>query len=239
MLFRSMTYVFYGNKLGYWTGSGIEYIRTLNFSVGSYTTLIYPHRTCAIDNTLYYVDNLPGDTGYNKQIVAYGETIKGVTAFYPILYSSVPTSSITALCPVTSTELGYAFATDKFYTFDLTSQASVLNQGATQYTKQYKFAKPVTFNGVIIEFDRVVPTGDTDLLTISCIDSRGRTTAALPVVNPGARDDGNVPPDGVYEWESTYPTIQTRSIQLKIVWGNNSTKVFGIKRITVFYTPKE
>jgi hypothetical protein len=233
------TYVFYGNKLGYWTGSGVEYLRTLNFAKGASATQINPQRTCAIDNTLYYVDNLPGNTGYNCQIMAYGETINGIKSFYPVLYSSVPTNSITTLAPVRSHELGYSFATSKFYTFDIDSQASVINGGAEMYTKQYKFPRNVTFNGVIIEFDRQVPTGDTDLLTISCIDSRGRTTAALPVVNPGARDDGNTPPDGVYEWESTYPTIQTRSIQLKIVWGNNSTKVFGIKRITVFYTPKE
>ncbi|GAH12414.1 unnamed protein product, partial [marine sediment metagenome] len=95
------TFVFYGNKLGYWTGSGIEYIRTLNFDKSNGSTLIYPHRACGIDNTLYYVDDIgglgPSDTAaINKQIMAYGEIINGPKVFYPVLYPDTTNGRSTA-----------------------------------------------------------------------------------------------------------------------------------------------
>jgi len=223
------TYVFYGNKLGVWTGSGISYLRTLNFDKGSSSTLIYPHRAMGIDNTLYWVDTLPG--GVNKQIMAYGETINNIRGFYPILYPTAAAGSLTAIFPVSSTEIGYSFATSKMYTFDTTDIAAVTNGGAQAHSKRYRFPRDVTFNGVIAEWDQAAPTGDKNLFSLTVIDSKGNTTQS-PQFNPGTRSD-------IYEWEFTNPTIETRSIQIKINWGGNGSDILGLRRLTVFYTPKE
>lgn len=223
------TFVFYGNKLGYWTGSGIEYLRTLNFDKGVSAELVYPHRTTSIDNTLYWVDTaISGDYKENCMVMAYGETINNVNAFYPVIYEPAAATTakpLTCLTAISSTKLGYSFASSKFYTFDTTSVAT--NGEGVFYTKRKNFPTNVTFNGVIIEFDKVMPASSSSA-GIQVIDSNG-TTTTLTAANPGVRTD-------MYEFTSTYPTIETRSIQLRI---GMSAALNGIRRITVFYTPKE
>ena len=80
---------------------------------------------------------------------------------------------------------------------------------------------------LIIEFDKVMPASSSSA-GIQVIDSSGNTTS-LTNADPGVRTD-------MHEWTSNYPTIETRSIQVKI---NMSSALNGIRRITVFYTPKE
>lgn len=217
----STTYVFYGNKLGYFTGSGIKYLRTLGFSIGSGTELAYPHKVCSIDNTLYWVEN--------KTAMAFGETIRDQKVFYPALSPDTSSQDMNSLFPVGGSKLGYSYASSKFFTFDTVSSSVVINGGALVYSKRYKFPKPVTFNGVLFEFDTVVPSND-NVLTVRVKDSRGNTSASN-TLNVGSRTD-------VYEWEMDQPTIDTRSIQLLLTWGGGSTSL-GIRRATVFYTPKE
>ena len=223
------TFVFYGNKLGYWTGSGIEYLRTLNFSKGDSDYLVYPHRTTSIDNTLYWVDTaISGTYKAHCMVMAYGETVNNVNAFYPVLYpaaAAVGSKDITCLAATSSTKLGFSYETSKFYTFDTTSVAT--NGWGVFYTKRYNFPTEVTFNGVIVEFDKVMPINGSSA-AVQIIDSKNNTTT-LPSMTPGTRTD-------MYEFTSNYPTIETRSIQLRVTM---SDKVNGIRRITVFYTPKE
>lgn len=225
------TYVFYGNKLGIWTGSGISYLRTLGFAKGSSGSLIYPHRTMSIDNTLYWVDTANVTSGINKQIMAYGETINNILAFYPILYPATPTGTITAIFPVSSTTLGYSYGTSKMFVFDTTSLAAVTNGGAQMHSRRYKFPRHITFNGIIAEFDQDAPAVDKNLLTLSIIDSKNNTID-LPSFNPDSIAD-------IGEHEFTNPSIETRMIQVKINWGGNASDIIGLRRLTVFYTPKE
>ena len=160
-------------------------------------------------------------------VMAYGETVNNVNAFYPVLYpaaAAVGSKDITCLAATSSTKLGFSYETNKFYTFDTTSVAT--NGWGVFYTKRYNFPTEVTFNGILIEFDKVMPANGASL-GIQIVDSKGNTTT-LPQANPLARTD-------MYEFESTYPNIETRSIQLI---GTMSDAVNGIRRITVFYTPK-
>lgn len=225
------TFVFYGHKIGYWTGSGIEFLRSRNCATGTNTTLINPHRACGLDNTLYYVDTLVGTGGVNKQIMAYGETINGKRAFYPVLYPAAASGTLTSLFPVRAHELGYGFSDNKFYTFDVNSIAAVTNGGAQIYSKRYNFPRDTTIHGAIVEFDEALPNVDKSMFSLSFIDSKG-TTSSTPSVNPTGRTD-------IHSWEFTYPTIETRSLQVRVNIGGNETDVVGIRRITVFYTPKE
>lgn len=230
------TFVFYGNKLGYWTGSGIEFLRTLNFTTAA-GALINPHRACGIDNTLYYVDTVAGvgvagGAAINKQIMAYGEIIKGTgKVSYPVLYPDTPTTGLTALFPVRGREIGYAFPTNKFYTFDLDDISAGTDGGTAIHSKRYTWPRPVTINSVVVEFDAALPDVNKNMLTLSIIDSRGNTNATVSV-NPTGRTD-------IREWEFTYPTIDTRSAQFKIAMGASGSDVLGVRRMTVFYTPKE
>jgi len=159
--------------------------------------------------------------------MAYGETVNNVNAFYPVLYpaaAAVGSKDITCLAATSSTKLGFSYETSKFYTFDTTSVAT--NGEGYFATKRYNFPTEVTFNGVIIEFDKVMPASSASL-GIQLTDSNGNTTT-LPQATPGVRTD-------MYEFTSTYPTIETRSIQLL---GTLSAALNGVRRITVFYTPK-
>ena len=228
------TFIFFDNRLGYWTGSGIEFLRTLNFAKGTTASLIYPHRTCSLDNTLYWVDTAKDGTyNANCQIMAYGEVINGNKIFYPVMYPAgayTTSKSMTCLAPVSSTKLGFSYETPKFYDFDLTDIATIGTGGASIdfFSKRYDFPKEVTINGLLWEFDQKLPTGDSNIIGIRIVDSDG-TETTLPSINPGARAD-------MHSWESTYPTINTRSFQLKFGMLN---KIAGVRRVTVFYTPKE
>jgi len=227
------TYIFHGNKLGFWTGSGIEYLRTLNFAKGTSDFLVYPHRATVMDNTLYWVDTSvsPLITNYNSQVMAYGETVEGIKSFYPVVKPNGATGSIGMLCFVSSTVIAYGYSAAKFFIHDITSIAEVINGGASILSKRYRFKRPVTFNGILIEFDQAYPGGNDGVLNLRVIDSHGNTSAANQLST--TRSD-------VYEWEMTQPTIDTRSIQLLVTIGPAvSTNVIGIRRMTVFYTPKE
>jgi len=223
------TYVFYGNKLGYWTGSGIEYLRTLNFAKGTSNYLINPHRVTSIDNTLYWVDTLPGSGGNNRQIMAFGETVDGIRSFYPVAYPGhSATSSLSCLTAISATKLGYAFTTDKFYTIDLTDTAT--SAGFNLYSKRYTFPTDVTFNGMLVELDQAAPSGSDTSLSINILDDKGNTTTTSYMVTGGRSD--------IYTWQFDYPSMTTRSIQLKLGRDADSLTL-GVRRVTVFYTPKE
>ena len=61
-------YINYGQKLGYWNGSGITFLRKLKNVLYDSTYLTYKHRITNIDNTLYVIDG--------KSILAY-ESLQG------------------------------------------------------------------------------------------------------------------------------------------------------------------
>ena len=83
-----ITYVFYGQNLGYFNGNGITFLRKLNIKNG-YSDLIYPHKVTDANGTLYIVE---GDS-----ILAYGKLYSGGNRvfYYPHTQSLAPSGLTT------------------------------------------------------------------------------------------------------------------------------------------------
>ncbi len=138
-----IVYVFYdGNKIGYWNGSGITFLRKLRNTTLVQADLPYKHHTANIGNTLYVVDG--------TQVLAFGEVLPGRKVWYYALKNNVNSNNFTFICPVGSGMLGVGFATTKFYTFD---PASVASSGTTTFiTNKYPFPRPVYIRTLYVEF---------------------------------------------------------------------------------------
>lgn len=116
------TLVFIGNKVGYFTGSGVKFLRTNSFALGDANLAIYPHRAIVIENTVYFLDD--------KKIIAYGEINQGGKVFYPIFYNS-PLGTPIRLDMISSiggNKLGFGYASSKFFTLDTLSVATTNSQ---------------------------------------------------------------------------------------------------------------
>lgn len=71
-------YVGYSRSIGYWNGSGVSWLRTLN-NVNGYSSVNLPskHNLTSVENTLYFVDGI--------QVWAYGSVLAGYPkVFYPV-----------------------------------------------------------------------------------------------------------------------------------------------------------
>ena len=133
-----IVYVFYGNKIGYFTGTGIQFLRKLQVSRGTGGLLVYPHHATTIENTLYYVDN--------GLVWAYGEVMAGRPVFNPVL---TPSGAPTCIANIGGDTLGVAYPTNKFFTYDMSTSA-----GTTLFleTNTYRFPRPVYIRQVYLEY---------------------------------------------------------------------------------------
>jgi len=172
------THVFYGNKMGLFTGSGIKHLRTFRFNVGDSTDLIYKHKVTVIDDTIYIAEqNKLGSAIYPTTIMAYGPVQQGgQNIFYPVLSPDTTNKEISLLCPVDGAKLGFSYATDKFFTYDTTSTASVIIGGAFFQSNWYRFPRPVELRNVIIELESQLDTGTEAIMTIQIEDENRDTT---------------------------------------------------------------
>lgn len=217
-------YVFYDNKIGIWTGSGIQFLRKLNFALGDFTTLVHPQHITNIGQTLYFIDG--------TQIVAHGEIIgnRG-KAFYNVVKNTEgDATAYHHVAAIGNNKLGLAFTTSKFFTFDTLGISESIGGGITFATKRYTFQREVTFCGITIEFDAAYPQNGNyialQLFTSSGLQSVGSMTFSTSVAN-------------TFEMSAFDVVTPTRSIQLKGSIGAGSGGPVGIRRITVFYTPKD
>lgn len=137
------TFVIFKDKVGYWNGSGVSYLRKLKNVNLTSTEAPSKHFLASIDNNLFVVDG--------NQILAYGEVLPGRKVWYPALYNTVSgNANFTLVCPVGDNKIGVGFATNKFYTFDtLGTGAGDLN---TFKTNRISFPRPVFIRSVNLEY---------------------------------------------------------------------------------------
>lgn len=221
-------YVCYGNKFGYWTGSGIVFLRKLNITLSS-AGLVYDNRITNIDDTVYLIEG--------SKILAYGEVAgRRMKVFYyvhtELENGAELTLPMTCVVNLNNTTLGYCFinnsSVEKFKTIDLSSTSSV---GTSLYwrTHKYTFPKPVMFNAVEIEYGIALPSDNSVVGVLSVRDDT--QTGTLLDGGTGVQTTRS----GLYQYTLTYPTIKTRSIQLSYTFSLQ----YPIKRITIFYNDVE
>lgn len=221
--FGGYQYVIYGSSFGYFTGSGIQFLRDLNFDQTVALQVVNKHKICTSATGLYIADL--------NQILAYENITKAGKVFdYKYLESALSGSNnILCLFKAAPTLLGLGFDDSGFSmkTFDLTSANQQVGNSVF-YSLKYYFPKPVWIRDIDIEFQTSVPggglsTGATGIL--QTIDEQNRATQ-VTVANFN---------DSTSVYAITPVDIKppkARRIQLKYVFAN---AYYPVRRFVVRY----
>lgn len=222
-------FVGYSNKVGYLSGAGIQYLRTLNNVTASNTELPYKHHFAHVGNTLYVLNG--------KQVMAYGEVLPGRKVWYPAWSNMVNSNKPTCLADVGAKKLGMGFATTKFYTFDTSSVATTNN--VTFYTNEYDFPRPVFLRSVYLEYSSAVINGDANR-TIYYQSEDKQTGFQILRVQGLTSGTGLINSSGasVYFIDNVigFASNKVRSVQFRY---GADTVASGLKRIILYWDPAE
>lgn len=214
-------YVFYGNKMGYWNGAGITFLRKtgVTFQGGS---LITPPHITSIDNTLYYADGL--------KIIAYGEVMPGRKVFYPVWKQEITSNQqITCISAISEKDIGISWddgsGGGKFYVFDVTS---VSTEGTKDFqANRVNFPRPVFIRHAYIEWYNSIANNITPG-TLRVLDETGSETLFSSLQNLSG--------SAVYTFETKSMDKKVRSAKIRYV---GDTVVAGIRRIIIYYDVSE
>lgn len=224
----SATYVFYGNKMGLFTGSGIRFLRKLRFAIGTAGNLIYPHRRCVIDDTVYIAENASVvDSTAPTTVLAYGPLITGgQNVFYPVITPATSSQPLTMLCSIGGNKLGMSYASSKFAVHDTTSIAAVATTGQNFYSRWYRFPRPVNLFNIKIDFETPITTGSNNIGTVWIKGEDGSTTSIQVIAQDANNTQGTV----------VTAAIGKKTQAFRLLWVNNpssASDVFGVRRFTI------
>lgn len=225
----STLYVFYGQNLGFWSGSGLVFLRRLNIGF-SQDELIYPCKVTNIGDTLYIAEQ--------SAILAYGDIISGKRAFYYIYSQGTGATSTQydVIANVGNQKLAFSYrqsSVSNFYVQD--TSATGASDGGELYTLVYHFDRPITLNQVVIDYSTFMISSNTNITTVTAYTDNATTFgtnigSTNGFSNAGTFTFGELP----------YPSIETCRLQLGISHGSASSSAnLGIERIRIFYTPKD
>lgn len=208
-------YVGYGQNLGYWTGTGIQFVRKLTIALSAEQLLYRPHFTNT-GSTLYVTDG--------NYILAYGVVVQGIGPSFRYVYRD-STHTIGMICNLGNNVLGIGTTTaNLFSTLDTSSTATLGT--ADLYSVRANFPRKVIFKSVIIEYFDPLPSDGTTVGVVSLVTEQGALVAVKTITNTIVNN---------YVVECPYPTFDTRMIQFNYTPSQN----IGIRRMTVFHSPKE
>jgi len=214
------TYVFYGNKMGYWNGSGITFLRQLDVNWSS-STLVFPAHITNIDNTLYFVDGL--------RVIAYGEILPGRKIFYPAFKQLTSAHTIRCITAISKDELGISYSdggsSGKFVEFSVDSVATSGNLAFK--TNRYSFDRPVFIRSVYIETATAVANNDSVCLVY--LNDETDTDTQSNVLQ-------NLTGGNIYHIETDSFDKKVRSVQFKFV-GQGAG--IGFRRFIISYDVAE
>ncbi len=211
-------FIGYGQKFGYWTGTGIQFLRRINISLDN-TELIYKHHITNIGQVLYFLEK--------NKILAFGEIMQGKGRSWWYLYQNLPAGSAVNLTFVTylsSNLLAFSYATSKFFTLDTSSVASI-DANSLVFSFKYTFPRPVTFNSLVIDYPSPI-TQSTTIATVYLFTDNSNQPLIATVTTP--RTD-------LQTFNCDYPTVQTRSIEIRYIASLNT----AIERWLITYNDKE
>ena len=219
----SSVFVFYGQNMGFWNGSGITFLRELNIDLDN-SELVYKHHITNIDDILYIVEK--------NRILAYGKILKDQSRVFWYALQNVVVATPTDynfVVDIGNNLLATSFATDKFYTFATKTVTSVNTLTASRfYTLEYNFSRPVTFDQCMIEYIDAIPTATAAPSGVALVELYTDDDSVTQISTVQV-------PDGLSKttFSCTWPSIQTRNLQIRYI----PTVAAAIKRITIFYTP--
>ncbi len=210
-------YVSYGQTLGYFTGTGIAFVRKLKNVTFAGQALAYKHHFTNLGQRLYVIDG--------TEILAYGDVILGKKAFSYAFLNPLTSDKFDVVCNIGSNLLGLAYTGGVFLTLDTSSTASITPM--TFYSKRYYFDRPMFIRQIITEFDNSL--GVSSIFgSLYVINENQTATKINDMQNTGA----NV----AYKFISKDASLKVSTCQIKIM---NTNFNLGIRRILVYYDVAE
>lgn len=193
-------YVGYGQRIGYFNGAGISFLRKLRNATLTGTDLPYKHHFANVGPIMLVIDG--------QDLLAYGEVIAGKKAWFNIMQNPVSSSQPLQLVSHTGgTTIGIAMATNKFYYFDLMSTGAGL---LTLWFGTIYFPRPVYIRGV-----RIITNGITTTASIGGVAIQTDSAFRQP---PGTLGQFVVPaamsPKNTFDFN--YTNVMGSSVQLRV-----------------------
>lgn len=219
------TFVTYGQKMGYWNGSGITFLRKFKNVTLAGADLAYKHHITNIGQTLYIVDG--------SKVLAWGEVLPGQKAFYYAQSNNVSAANYSCIANIGSNLLGLCFNTAKFYTFDTTSIATT---GTMSFvTNKYNFPRPVYIRGAYFEYSDAVTAADNNRQLYYKTQAQGAGFVLIqdPTATTGVLK--NLSASSVYEITPTTFGISANKVKFIQFRYNTDTVNLGLRRIIIYY----
>lgn len=216
-----VVYMFYGQNIGYWNGSGITFLRRLKSAGLSGTELVYKHRVTNIGKTMYVADG--------RNVFAMEDTIPGKRAWY--IAHNVNSSFNTYLDAIFSmgnNVLGIAYdsngSTPQFHTFD---RSAITTGSFNFYSKKYKFPRPIYVREFHIEYyDSVAASATSGVATLYDQNFSAIATPALTNDSTSATYSITRPINS---------SKKIRTLQLYYTNSSYSSVIAGIRRFVITY----
>lgn len=214
-------YVGFDRKVGAFNGSGITFLRAMQNISFLGSQLLYKHHFGNIGNILLVVDG--------KDLLAYGEVVAGQKGWFNVLQNPASSQAITCVAPLGSDNFGIAFAPNKWYFANLTSEAGT---SMSMFTNNINFPRPVFIRSVRVITTGIATTGSSGIGSVAVLDNNGGTNQP-----PGANGTFlNLTGSTRYTFDFQFGGLKLESMRLRI---NTDTQAFGIVRIIVFYDVAE
>lgn len=237
--------VVYGNNLGTWNGSGIDFVRDLRNNVAGLTSVTYKQQISNVGRMLLVTDNSantnnPYLASPVYRILAVGEIQKGKSSTFPIVNQISAIHMVDNMWYGTSSNLGFIYAMlsasdnkEHIYFVPVYSHSTVLSTGDVSpllVTKRVTFPRPSQVNLIRIFFEDTVAANGAIIGTLTAVDDTLNTMASQIVSNPSTSSATkwfDMPVDGL-----------TTECQVVFHWTETTTN-HGIQKIMIFFTPYE
>jgi len=214
-------YVCYGKNFGYWTGSGINFLRRFKRVINDTSYLVYKHKITNIGNKLYIADGF--------DILAFGETLGGNKRFWLAYQNNSESQNYLrySIFNMGNNYLGIGYgasSTAKFAVYDTTARTT---GSYNFYSKKYKFPRPVYVREFHIEYyDSVASSATSGVATLY---DQNLTAIATPVLTNDSTSA---------TYEITRPVNSSKKIRtLQLYYTNSasSSVIAGIRRFVITY----
>jgi hypothetical protein len=218
-------FVCYGRNFGYWTGSGINFLRRFKRVTNTADLLVYKSKITNIGPVLYIADGF--------DIMAFGETLSGQKRFWLAYQVNTESQSYLryAIFALGDNNLGIGYGASSTASFGVFDVTAVTAGGFNFYSRKYKFPRPIYIREIHIEYlDAVATTATTG--TITFYDQNLTAIATPSLTNDSSSST----------YEITRPLNNKNKIRtLQMLYTNSgyTSTVAGIRRFVISYDVAE
>lgn len=219
----STVFLGYGQSLGYWNGSGIEFLRKLNVGYDN-AELPYKGHFSNIGSTLYVIER--------TQILAYGQIRQqSPPVFYNAYKNAANSNNITHISNLGQNFLGVGFKDEKFYKWSTTSVAD--SNGAEIKTDDYGFDRPYMIRRLKMWFKTSLT--DTAASNAGFVQFFANGALSTPPGNNGFI----VNTTGAVTYSVEIKNLEFKTETLAMIFSLSSTYNLGLKKFIVYGDPVE